>query len=136
MIKYLQCDFLQGTNMEGRGFQPPAFQDYGYQYQQYPQYSQYSQYPNYASYPPKKEMNTMALISMIASIAGVLIPVGAIVGLILGFIAISQIKNEPHRYEGKGFALAGIIVGISVLGVYLLFFLFYFFFIFMFLASF
>ncbi len=119
--------------MEGRDFQQTPYPNYGYQYQHYPQYAQY---PNYAQYPPKKELNVMALISMISSIAGVFIPVGAIVGLILGFIAYSQIKNEPQKYEGKGFATAGIIVGICVLGFYLLILLFYFFFIFMFLASF
>jgi len=112
--------------MEGRGYDQPYYPNYGYPYQQYPQYAQY---------PPKKELNILALISMISSLVGVFFFPGAIVGPILGFIALNQIKNEPQRYEGKGFALTGIIVGLCIFGFFLLIMLFYFFMFFMVFAT-
>ncbi|HEV2883311.1 MAG TPA: DUF4190 domain-containing protein [Pyrinomonadaceae bacterium] len=33
------------------------------------------------------------------------------IAIILGFIALSQIKKEPNKYGGRGMALAGIITG-------------------------
>ncbi len=33
------------------------------------------------------------------------------VGIILSAIGLSKIKKEPKKYKGRGFALAGIIVG-------------------------
>jgi hypothetical protein len=57
------------------------------------------------------------------------------VGPILGFIALSQIKKEPNRYEGKGFAITGIIVGLVLFGIALLVIMFYFFVFFMFFAA-
>jgi hypothetical protein len=33
------------------------------------------------------------------------------VALVLGIVALVQIKNDPAKYGGKGFAIGGIITG-------------------------
>lgn len=57
--------------------------------------------------------NRMAIGSLIASFTGLLCCVGGIVGIILGIIALDQIKRT--RQDGYGMAVAGIVVGIATL---------------------
>ena len=45
--------------------------------------------------------------------------------LITGFIALSQIKKDPQRNGGRGFAIAGIVTAGVFLALYLLFILIY-----------
>ena len=92
--------------------QPPAAPAYG---QQAPAYGQSA--PAYgqpaAAYggPPAKKTNVLAIVSLIASIAGFVIAwgIGSIVGIICGHISLSQIKKTGE--EGRGLAVAGLIVG-------------------------
>lgn len=62
--------------------------------------------------------NRLAIASLIASFIGWLVGIGAIVGIVLGVIAINQIKRTPQ--EGHGLAVAGIAVGIAALVVNLI----------------
>jgi hypothetical protein len=67
-------------------------------------------YPPPGMYPPPNRTNGMALASLICSIAGLATcALSSIVGLILGVIALGQIKKTGE--EGRGMALAGVIVG-------------------------
>ena len=59
--------------------------------------------------------NRLAIASLISSFIGWLVGIGAIVGIVLGVIAINQIKRTPQ--EGYGLAVAGIAVGIAALVV-------------------
>lgn len=72
-------------------------------------------YPQYAGYgaPAPETTNRLAIASLVASIVGLLCGVGSIVGIVLGFIARSQIRQTPQ--PGYGLAVAGIVVGISSL---------------------
>lgn len=61
---------------------------------------------------------TLALISMITGIVsctvGMCCYIGTLTGpvaIIMGIIALVQIKNEPQKYTGRGMAIAGIITG-------------------------
>jgi uncharacterized protein DUF4190 len=70
----------------------------------------------------------LALASMITGIvgfvmAGCLGPIPGIVALVLGLIALSQIKKSPEKYGGKPFATAGIIIGAVSILFYGVFFL-------------
>ncbi len=49
-----------------------------------------------------------------------------LVGLILGFVSMSRIKNEPARYSGRGLAIAGLAVNgaFLVLNIVLMVFVF------------
>jgi hypothetical protein len=64
----------------------------------------------------------MAIASLCCSVAGVLlIGVPAVIGVILGFVARSQINNSRGALKGLGFATAGIIIGFIVVAFYILF---------------
>jgi hypothetical protein len=54
-------------------------------------------------------INAMAAASLVCSLSGWLCFIGAIFGLIFGFVALNQIKQRGQR--GRGMALAGIIIG-------------------------
>jgi uncharacterized membrane protein len=84
--------------------------------------------PGYYSYPPpvQKQTNGLAIASLVCSLVGIVVSIAPIIGAILGFIALQQIKKEPHRYEGKGMAMAGMIIGIVLVSLRTLFFIFYF----------
>lgn len=68
-------------------------------------------------YRPQTRARTpgTAIFSVIA--ACVLGPIGAILGIVLGAAARSRIEKEPQKWEGAGWANAGIALGIvGVLG--------------------
>ena len=60
--------------------------------------------------PPK--VHPLAIASILCSTIGWLIGVGPIVGLILGVQSLREINAQPLKYTGKGFAIAGIVLGI------------------------
>jgi hypothetical protein len=62
--------------------------------------------------------NGMAVASLIASFTGLLCCIGGVVGIVLGIIALDQIKRT--RQEGYGLAVAGIVIGIATLIVALI----------------
>lgn len=71
--------------------------------------------------PLQPPSQSLALASMITGIAGWVIgcfgPVPGIAALIMGLMALSQIKKSPERVGGKPFAVVGVIVGsLSILG--------------------
>jgi len=74
--------------------------------------------------PPSVENSGMAVASLIASILGLtLVPtIGSVIGLILGYMARSRIRDSAGTLGGEGLAKAGIILGwigvaILVLGI-------------------
>jgi hypothetical protein len=80
--------------------------------------------PVYPLAPPstgRRALNQLALWSMICSLAfWIVCGLGWVVGPILGFIALSQIKHSSTPQEGKGFAIAGIVVGLVFLALTIL----------------
>src|SRR5271156_6858019 len=71
---------------------------------------------DYNAMPPGR--TGMAVTSMVLGVVGIVtgcLGIGlilGIVGLVLGIVALGNINREPHRYAGKGFAIAGIVTGI------------------------
>ena len=63
-------------------------------------------YPAYGAQPTKT--NALAIASLVASVVS-LCGIGSIAGIILGVVAINQIKVSGE--SGRGLAIAGIIVG-------------------------
>ena len=49
----------------------------------------------------------------------ILVGVPALIGVILGFVARSQINNSRGAQKGLGFAIAGIVIGFVVVAVYI-----------------
>ena len=68
--------------------------------------------PMYASRPT----NGMAIAALVCSLAGILTFISAPVGAVLGHVARRQIRESGE--QGDGMALAGIIVGWIVTGLY------------------
>ncbi|SEQ13198.1 protein of unknown function [Lentzea xinjiangensis] len=94
-------------------------------YGQQPPYGQpgpYGQQPMYGyGYPPAPpKPQTNAILALVLSCVGfVTCGVTAIVGVIFGHIAMGRIKRGEE--EGRGMALAGIIVGYVVIAGWLLY---------------
>jgi hypothetical protein len=86
--------------------------------------------------PPYRPTNArpsqgLALASMITAIAGIVFgmwcfgPLPGIAALIMGLLALSQIKKTPEKVGGKPFAMAGVIIGGITLLFYLVLFLWF-----------
>jgi Domain of unknown function (DUF4190) len=63
-------------------------------------------------------MNGLAIGSLISSFAGVFCCIGAIVAIVLGAIALDQIKRT--RQDGYAVAVAGIVIGVATVIVWLI----------------
>lgn len=62
--------------------------------------------------------NGLAIASLVCSLVGALCcGLASIAGIILGFIARSQIRQSNGMQQGDGMALAGIIVGIVAIAL-------------------
>ncbi|WP_370331780.1 DUF4190 domain-containing protein, partial [Mycolicibacterium hippocampi] len=109
---------------------PPPYPNSGYGAPAYPPPPQYGGYPpppagypgadygypgsdyGYGA-PVQQGTNNLAIWSLVASILGVCCGLGSIVGIVLGFMALSQMKQT--RQAGNGLAIAGIVVGVVTL---------------------
>ncbi|HKU74412.1 MAG TPA: DUF4190 domain-containing protein [Pyrinomonadaceae bacterium] len=72
----------------------------------------------------------LAMASMIVGLSGILLswcfgPVPGIVALVLGLVALSQIKKSPEKYSGKNMAIAGIVIGAVNIAFYILLVIFW-----------
>ena len=87
----------------------------------------------FAQFPTSMSPNqTLAIVSLGLGIGSMTIGWCCSLGLLLspaalitGFIALSQIKKDPKRNGGRGFAIGGIVVGSVFLACYLLFIIIY-----------
>lgn len=85
---------------------PPASQPAPAYGQAAPAYGQAA--PAYGQ-PAGAKTNTLAIVALVASLAGLFTGVGFLVGIICGHISLSQIKKTGE--QGRGMALAGLIIG-------------------------
>jgi hypothetical protein len=77
--------------------------------------------PEYSAYgSPARKTNSMAIASLVCSLVGFLCWLGSIAGIVLGIVAINQIKQS--REDGQGLAIAGIAIGALSLIVGVIFF--------------
>jgi hypothetical protein len=71
-----------------------------------------------------RKTNGLALTSMILGIVAMVLSisiiglVSAILALIFGAIGLSQINKNKEKYKGKGFAIAGLVMGIIGCAIY------------------
>lgn len=72
-------------------------------------------------YPTNRGTNGLAIASLVTSLAGLATcGLTSIVGIILGVVALNQIRSSGQ--EGRGFALAGIWIGVGVVVLIILYF--------------
>ncbi len=76
-----------------------------------PDYQQYYQHPPVA--PPRHQYDPMAIVSLVFSILSFyfLYVLGAIIGLIFGYVSLSNIRKSGGNFSGKELAITGIILG-------------------------
>ena len=69
---------------------------------------------------PPRDLNGLAIGSLVCGLFWMW-GIGSIAAIILGYIALRQIRRDPFRLTGKGMAIAGIVLGwIGVLGLLLI----------------
>lgn len=74
---------------------------------------------------PAKQQQALAVASMILGLIGITVgwlcggPFFALFALVMGMVALFQIKKDPVRYGGKPMALIGVALGAIVLAIYL-----------------
>ena len=89
------------------GYGPPPSPQYA------PPFPGAAGYPGYPGYPPPAGTNTVAIVALVSSVLGLLCGFGSIVGIVLGLVAINQIKKTGQR--GHGLAVSAIVVGVASL---------------------
>ncbi|MFC8531399.1 DUF4190 domain-containing protein [Nocardia sp. NPDC057227] len=91
--------------------QQPAAQPYG---QPQPNYGGQGYAPGYQPYGYQQNQGTngLAIASLIVSLVGLCTCLGSIVGIVLGIMALNQIK-ERNGQDGRNMALAGIWIGVG-----------------------
>ena len=73
--------------------------------------------------PPPQSTNGLAVASLVCSVAGIVpffFGIPCVVGIVLGFVARNQIRQTGGAQPGRGLAVAGIAVGFSLIGLFLL----------------
>jgi hypothetical protein len=87
--------------------------------------------PGYPPFQPTYQMspnvaqprtNGLAVASLVCACAGIVpffFGITCVLGVIFGFVSRNQIKNSNGAQQGSGLALAGIIVGFSLIGIFI-----------------
>jgi hypothetical protein len=63
------------------------------------------------SSPAARQTSGLAVAALVTGIIGFVFPPGTILAMVLGGIALSQIKKTPDM-SGRGIAIAGLVLGI------------------------
>ncbi len=73
----------------------------------------------YPQIPPAKRDSTLAIISLVTGIVGwTIFPfIGSIVAVITGHLAKKEIRESGGLLGGDGMALAGLILGYTMIGL-------------------
>src|SRR5687768_1104785 len=101
---------------------PPAPQPYGWA-NDTP--AQWTPPPPPSIRGPATQQHTLAAASLILGIIGITVgwicggPFFALFALVMGIVALFQIKKDPVRYGGKPMALIGVALGAIVLAIYI-----------------
>jgi hypothetical protein len=75
--------------------------------------------------PPNiaRKTNGLSIASLVCAIAGIVpffFGLPCILGIVFGFVSRSQIRRSHGAQGGEGLALAGIIVGFCLIGLFII----------------
>jgi Domain of unknown function (DUF4190) len=100
---------------------PPAPQPYGWANDAQPAWIPPAPQPvQFGAYKTGPQQ-TLAIVSLVAGIAGITVgwicggPLFGLVAVVVGAIALIQIKGNPDQYGGKPLAIGGVVAGGIVL---------------------
>lgn len=65
------------------------------------------------AYPAQKKTNNMCVIGMVVSICSMIFPLASIAGIIISIIGIRNFDEQTET--GRGYGIAGIIIGACIL---------------------
>ena len=70
---------------------------------------------------PQRQQSALAVISLVSGILGVMpFPIlASVVAIVTGHLARAEIRRAPERFGGDGMAVAGLVLGYVVLGLWL-----------------
>lgn len=68
-----------------------------------------------AGYAPPNRTNPLAVASLVCSLAGLVTGITVIAGIVLGHIALAQIRQTGE--DGRTMALAGVIIGYVLVAI-------------------
>jgi hypothetical protein len=88
-------------------YAPPAQPVYGQQPMGIPQGSLTGPPPAMMELP----RSTAAVVSLVSGIVGLFVPFVGIIAIIAGHMALGEIKRAQGMMEGRGIAIAGLIMG-------------------------
>jgi hypothetical protein len=66
---------------------------------------------------PTAGTSNWATASLICSLLGLCIGFSAILGVIFGHMALSEINKSNNMLQGRGMAIAGLIIGYAEIGL-------------------
>jgi hypothetical protein len=69
-------------------------------------------------YQAARRTNGLAIASLVCGIAGFLFFIPAVLAIVFGFVSRSQIRNSNGTQSGDGLAMAGIIVGLAWIALF------------------
>ena len=75
------------------------------------------------AYLPVRRTNGLAIASLVCSLLGLLCLIPALLGVIFGHMSLSQIRQNGE--DGRGLAVAGLVIGYVLLAITALFLVFY-----------
>ena len=73
---------------------------------------------------PTNKQQSLAVASLILGLIGITFgwicggPFFALLAVVLGIVALMQVRKDPNRYSGKSMALIGTILGALVIAIY------------------
>ena len=113
------CGFDMGAGQNTSVSYYNGGQDQYYGGQQQSPYDYGYMQPGVSSY---RKTNAMGIVSLICSLVGLFFlgPILEPLAIIFGGVGISQCNKYPNLYTGKGFAVAGLVIGIIGLVIGLL----------------
>jgi hypothetical protein len=79
--------------------------------------------PQGSAWAPARKTEGLSVASLVLSCVGIVpffFGLPCIIGIVLGFVARSKIKRSNGALGGSGLALAGIIVGFSLIGIFII----------------
>ncbi len=85
-------------------------------------YTPYRFAPPGAPFVTERRTNGLAIASFVCSAVGIIpffFGLSCVVGIVLGFVSLGQIKRTGGVQQGRGLAIAGVVIGFSLIAIFL-----------------